>query len=70
LFTCFIDPTIDAINSEGPDGWLENLHTLLLMDDTVVFATSRTKLIKKNFRSSKHALIKLEWLFIQQNHNS
>ena len=25
----------------GPDRWLENIHTLLSMDDTVVFGTSR-----------------------------
>ena len=31
----------------GPDEWLENLHLLLLMDDTVVFASSRQKLESK-----------------------
>ena len=40
LFVFFIDATVEAVNSYGPDGWLGVLHTLLLMDDTVVFATS------------------------------
>ena len=47
LFTCFIDTTIEAIACTGPDGWLGSLHCLLLMDDTVVFATSRHKLEEK-----------------------
>lgn len=47
LFTCFIDTTIEAIASTGPDGWLGSLHCLLLMDDTVVFATSRHKMEEK-----------------------
>ena len=47
VFTFFIDPTIEAISSTGPDGWLEGIHCLLLMDDTVVFATSREKLAEK-----------------------
>ena len=34
LFTFFIDSTIEAIASFGPDGWLGNLHTLLFMDDS------------------------------------
>ena len=47
LFTFFIDATITAVCALGPDGWLENLHILLLMDDTVIFATSRSSLIAK-----------------------
>ena len=46
-FTAYIDPTIDAVNTFGPDNWLENLHILLLMDDTVVFASSREALYQK-----------------------
>jgi len=46
-FTAYIDPTIDAVNACGTDNWLGNLHTLLLMDDTVVFASSRTTLCHK-----------------------
>ena len=47
LFTFFIDPIIDSVALDGPDGWLQNLHTLLLMDDTVIFSTSREKMISK-----------------------
>ena len=47
LFVFFIDATIEAINSYGPDGWLDTLHTLLLMDDTVIFATSKAALQAK-----------------------
>ena len=49
LFTFFIDSTIEAIASFGPDRWLGNLHTLLFMDDTVIFATPRGNLHKKLF---------------------
>jgi hypothetical protein len=31
----------------GVDGWLQNLHGLLLMDDTVVFAMSWQKMMQK-----------------------
>ena len=31
LFTCYIDSTIEAISSVGPDGWLGKFHCLLLM---------------------------------------
>ena len=41
LFTFFIDPTLDALRVNGDDGWLGNLHGLLLMDDTIIFATTR-----------------------------
>ena len=47
LFTAYIDPTIDAVNALGPDDWLESKHILLLMDDTVIMATSREKLQAK-----------------------
>ena len=46
-FTAYIDPTIDAVNAFGPDDWLNNLHILRLMDDTVIFATSRGNLHAK-----------------------
>ena len=36
-----------AINAFGPDDWLNNLHILRLMDDTVIFATSRDNLHAK-----------------------
>ncbi len=47
LFTFFIESTIDAIATSGPDGWLGNLQTLLLMNDTVILATSRKQMYKK-----------------------
>ena len=46
-FTAYIDPTIEAVQNFGPDDWLGNLHILLLMDDTVVMATSRHNLLMK-----------------------
>ena len=47
LFTAYIDPTIDVLRNFGPDDWLENTHILLLMDDTVLFASSRDMMISK-----------------------
>jgi hypothetical protein len=47
LFTMYINDTIRAINQVGHDGYLQDLHCLLLMDDTIVFATSRQKLRTK-----------------------
>ena len=40
------DETIQEIKKFGPDGFLENLHALL-MDDTAVLATSREALHTK-----------------------
>ena len=47
LFTFFIEPTIQAISELGPDGWLGDCHSLLLMDDTVILATSRERMAAK-----------------------
>ena len=47
LFTFFIDATVAAISAVGPDGWLEDLHCLLQMDDTCIFATSRDMMMRK-----------------------
>ena len=47
LFVFFIEPTIDAVSNCGPDGWLENLHSMLLMDDTVILATTREQMATK-----------------------
>lgn len=41
LFTFYINKTIRAIKAFGSDGWLEHLHSILLMDDTTLLATSR-----------------------------
>jgi hypothetical protein len=46
-FTSYIDPTIAAVKEIGPDSWLGDLHILLFMDDTVIFATTKTGLINK-----------------------
>ena len=42
-FTSCIDPTIDAVNALRPDDWLESTRILLLVDDTVIIATSKEK---------------------------
>ena len=47
LFTFYINNTIRALKKFGTDGFLENLHCLLFMDDTVILATSRCALNKK-----------------------
>ena len=48
LFIIYIDRKLRMIKSKiDDDGFLKDLHTLLLMDDTVLFATSREKLIEK-----------------------
>jgi len=47
FFTFFVDPIVAAIKTSGPDAWLHELHTLLLMDDTIVLATSRQKMEEK-----------------------
>jgi len=46
-FTSYIDPTIDPIKTYGPDGWLEDIHILLLMGDTVILASSRESMEAK-----------------------
>ena len=47
LFTFYIDYTVEAVCQEGEDDWLQNLHMVLFMDDTVIFATSRKKMQRK-----------------------
>ena len=47
LFIIFLDVMVKMINQSENDGFLMSLHCLLLMDDTVLLATSRQKLIKK-----------------------
>ena len=48
LFTMYVNPLIRNLKEKcGLDGFLGNLHSLLLMDDTVIFATSRERLIEK-----------------------
>ena len=48
LFIIYVDVLIKMIKTRSPpDGFLSWLHLLMLMDDTIIFATSREKLIKK-----------------------
>ena len=47
LFTFFVDPVVSAVKQSGPDGWLQDLHIMLLMDDTVIMASSRAKMEEK-----------------------
>ena len=39
--------TIDKLRQVDNDGWLGDLHTLLLMDNTVVLSANRTSLLEK-----------------------
>jgi hypothetical protein len=48
LFTIYLDRMIKMINSKFPeDEYLGKLNVLLLMDDTVILASSKTKLCEK-----------------------
>lgn len=47
LFIFYIDKMIRRINSYGTDGFLGTLNTLLLMDDTIIVATSREAVTEK-----------------------
>ncbi len=47
LFTFYINVTIQKIAEFGIDGFLGTLHCLLLMDDTVILASSRDAMNRK-----------------------
>ena len=48
LFTIYVDQMVRKLKLEiGEDGFLSNLHALLLMDDTVLVSTSRDMCAKK-----------------------
>ncbi len=47
LFTFYINRTIQAVKQYGTDGYLQTLHTLLVMDDTLLRATSREAMQRK-----------------------
>ena len=47
LFTFYINRTIQAVKQYGTDGYLQTLHTLLVMDDTLLLATSREAMQRK-----------------------
>ena len=54
LFTTYVDKMVKMIKeSVHNDGLLGRLHVLLLMDDTVIMATSREKCLKKTRNSIK-----------------
>ena len=48
LFITYVDKMIKMIKSSfDDDGFLGALHILMLMDDTILFATTRVKIIQK-----------------------
>ena len=48
LFTIYIDSLVRRLKAAvGEDGYLGAMHALLLMDDTVIFASSRRKCMQK-----------------------
>lgn len=48
LFTLYVDELISMLKSRcRPDGYLQWLHCLLMMDDTVLLATERDRCIEK-----------------------
>ena len=48
LFIIYVDTLIKMVKTRSPsDGFLSWLHLLMLMDDTVILATSRESLIRK-----------------------
>ena len=47
LFVLFVDVLIRRLKTCPDDGWLKWLHVLMLMDDTVIFATSRERMAEK-----------------------
>ena len=47
LFTLFVDELVRCLKELPDDSLLEWLHLLVLMDDTVIMATSHEKLCQK-----------------------
>ena len=47
LFTTYVNPMIRMIKEYGQDGWLESLHLLLLMDDTVLLSSTKNGIMWK-----------------------
>lgn len=47
LFTYYLDYTVRAVRTFGDDGFLGENHALLLMDDTILMATSRNAMERK-----------------------
>ena len=47
LFTFFINPLVKMLKRVDNDGFLEDLHSLLMMDDSVIMATTKERFIEK-----------------------
>ncbi len=47
LFTFYVNAIIRKVKEFGPDGFLYMVHLLMLMDDTVIFTTSRRDVEQK-----------------------
>ena len=47
LFTFFINPLVRSLKQLGADNFLNDLHALLMMDDSVIMATSKEKFLQK-----------------------
>jgi hypothetical protein len=47
LFAFYLDHTVRAVRTFGPDDFLQNNHMILLMDDTALLATSRVAMARK-----------------------
>ncbi len=47
LFTFYVNAIIRKVNEIGPEGFLKMVHLLMLMDDTVIFTTSRRAMEQK-----------------------
>ena len=54
LFIVYVDKMIKMVKTSfQADGFLGMLHILMFMDDTILLATSREKLIEKRRRRAK-----------------
>ena len=47
LFTFFINPLVNRLKQLGGDDFLQDLHALLMMDDSVIMATTRERFLQK-----------------------
>ena len=47
LFTIYVDKMIRMVKAYEDDGFLGALHILMLMDDTILFASTKENLVKK-----------------------
>ncbi len=47
FFALFVNPLIRISKASAQDVWLKDLHILMLMDDTILLSTSRSKMQEK-----------------------